>query len=166
MSGGLFSPRDNGLLDLYPAELVDAVLAAGTSSRSPVHGVEHWLRVAANGAELAAETQGAQLPVVCLFALFHDAMRVNDGDDPAHGPRAAELALRLAPLLELGEGSLALLLEACKLHDRGLVSDDPTIGCCWDADRLDLPRVGTTPHPRFFSTALGRNRAGVLASTR
>ena len=35
----------------------------------------------------------------------------------------------------------------------GLVSEDPTVGACWDADRLDLPRVGIQPDPALFSTA-------------
>ena len=34
----------------------------------------------------------------------------------------------------------------------GCVHADPTIGTCWDADRLDLWRVGITPHARFLRT--------------
>ena len=35
----------------------------------------------------------------------------------------------------------------------GEVSADPTIGCCWDADRLELARFGRHPIARFLSTA-------------
>ncbi|MBB6018173.1 hypothetical protein HNQ04_003450 [Deinococcus radiopugnans ATCC 19172] len=31
---------------------------------------------------------------------------------------------------------------ACKHHASGQTTDEPTLGACWDADRLDLPRVG------------------------
>ena len=31
-----------------------------------------------------------------------------------------------------------------------------TVGCCWDADRLDLPRVGVAPTAEFMSTPVWR----------
>jgi hypothetical protein len=31
-----------------------------------------------------------------------------------------------------------------------------TVGCCWDADRLDLPRVGILPEASLMSTASWR----------
>jgi hypothetical protein len=37
----------------------------------------------------------------------------------------------------------------------GQLSDDPTIGTCWDADRLDLVRVGTQSEPSYMSTEFG-----------
>ena len=132
----------------------EAVLSAATNptvSNSSVH--EHWSRVAANGLALATETTGADKHVVSLFALLHDSMRENDSYDPEHGLRAAGLALELFALLKVDHHQLQCLTRALAEHDRGQVSDDPTIGCCWDADRLDLPRVGTTPDPRFFSHA-------------
>ncbi len=46
------------------------------------HGVVHWARVLENGMRLAAET-GANPRVVTLFALFHDARRLNEGRDTA-----------------------------------------------------------------------------------
>ena len=33
------------------------------------------------------------------------------------------------------------------------MTSDPTVGACWDADRLDLPRVWITPDPALLSTA-------------
>ena len=41
---------------------------------------------------------------------------------------------------------------------RGDPHADPTIGTCWDADRLDLWRVGITPHVRFLCTAAAHDR--------
>ena len=43
-------------------------------------------------------------------------------------------------------------------HTDGTISDDPTIGCCWDADRLDLPRVGMQPDPALLSTEAAARR--------
>jgi hypothetical protein len=43
-------------------------------------------------------------------------------------------------LLTLSEQRAGVLGEAMRLHDRGRVSDDATVGACWDADRLQLQR--------------------------
>ena len=39
------------------------------------------------------------------------------------------------------------------------MSEHPTIGTCWDADRLDLGRVGIVPQPKFMSTAFAKEVA-------
>ena len=44
-------------------------------------------------------------------------------------------------------------------HTHGQLIDEPTIGTCWDADRLDLGRVGTEPEARYMSTDFGREIA-------
>ena len=82
--------------------------------------------------------------MIFLFALLHDSMRLNDSIDPEHGPRAAAFAgeLHAEGVLHATPGQLELLQYACFEHTNGLVSSDPTVGVCWDADRLDLPRVG------------------------
>ncbi len=138
--------------------VLDAVLAASTSHTSGPHGLAHWERVAGNGLALATGTAGADTEVVLLFALFHDAMRQNDGHDPEHGRRGSALARTLSHLLPLDAGRLDLLTAACDEHTNGFVSDDPTIGACWDADRLDLPRVGIRPDAHLLSTAAARER--------
>ena len=38
---------------------------------------------------------------------------------------------------------------------------DITVQTCWDADRLDLGRVGIRPHPKYLCTAVAKG-AGVL----
>jgi uncharacterized protein len=95
-----------------------------------------------------------------LFALFHDSCRWNEHRDPEHGERAALLAhayFQRGRLPVDGPG-LQLLVEACRGHDQGRVSSDATIGVCWDADRLDLARVGILPSARFLSTETAKNR--------
>ena len=96
-----------------------------------------------------------------LFALFHDAMRANEDSDPRHGERGAALAAEFGPnALGLSAGQMQQLERACRDHTGGGVSADPTIGVCWDADRLTLGRVGITPKARYFSTDAGRKRLG------
>jgi len=111
------------------------------------HGVVHWARVLENGMRLA-EATGADAKVVALFALFHDSRRVNEGHDPGHGLRGARFAQTLrGSLVHLDDAQFELLFEACRLHTSGLIEGDVTLQACWDADRLDLGRVGITPRP-------------------
>ncbi|HSN56532.1 MAG TPA: hypothetical protein VLT32_17825 [Candidatus Sulfomarinibacteraceae bacterium] len=124
-----------------------------------IHGPDHWQRVEDVGLELARDT-GADETVVSLFAILHDSCRQNDGRDPFHGPRAADMLGSIAAdLLDLDRERLVLLEHAIRHHTAGLTSTDPTIGTCWDADRLDLGRVGMRPRERFMSTWAGRRRA-------
>jgi len=117
-----------------------------------VHGVVHWARVFENGLVLA-EKSGANVEVVKLFAILHDSRRLNDGHDPEHGPRAAQLALELrGQLIDLPDHEFGLLCKACEGHTHERTHPDITIQTCWDSDRLDLGRVGITPHPSRLCT--------------
>lgn len=124
-----------------------------------LHGPDHWVRVERNGLALA-RVNGADETVVRLFALFHDSQRHNESYDPEHGQRAAAFARQQhGDLFAVSDDQLTLLCLACEWHHRGAVSDDVTVGTCFDADRLDLPRVGITPDPSKMSTAVGREYA-------
>jgi uncharacterized protein len=121
-----------------------------------LHGVDHWLRVESNGRLLATKT-GADVTVVRLFAFLHDSQREDDFFDDEHGVRAAQYAVRLrGELFELSDEAFALLFEACRDHTTGMHHADQTIGTCWDADRLDLGRVGIVPQAQYMSTEFGR----------
>jgi uncharacterized protein len=123
------------------------------------HGVAHWARVLENGLRLAGET-GADVEVVGLFAVLHDSRRVSEGTDPDHGPRASELARTLrGRLFELPDHEFRLLHRACAGHTHERTHPDATIQTCWDADRLDLGRVGITPDPRYLGTEAARRPA-------
>ena len=76
----------------------------------------------------------------------------NEDFDPEHGPRAASLIRELEAegALPLTSDRVDLLATAVALHADGQVSADPTIGVCWDADRLHLPRVGIDPDPSLL----------------
>jgi uncharacterized protein len=124
-------------------------------ARHSVHGPDHWRRVEQNGLLLATRT-GADVEVVRLFALFHDSRRRDDGMDEGHGIWGAEFAASLrGQLFELSDERFALLQYACIWHTDQERHEDPTIGTCWDADRLDLGRVGVIPDPAFMSTEFG-----------
>lgn len=142
-------------------ELLEAVYSSATKLGSAIHGPEHWHSVAVAALHLLAAGEPADRPLVFVFALLHDARRLDDGADPEHGPRAAELLHRLRErgLLDMPDLRAAHLDEALRAHTRGEVSENPTIALCWDADRLDIGRVGYALDPAFFSTATGRNLA-------
>ena len=140
--------------------LLAAVRKRSTGIGSHVHGDRHWRTVAVNGLSLAEAIPDVDRNLVFLFALLHDTMRENDNTDPDHGRRAAVFAgeLQTEGLLGIAPDQLRLLRHACDEHADGKVSDHTTVGVCWDADRLDLPRVGVTPTPDLFSSDVARNR--------
>lgn len=112
-----------------------------------IHGAPHWSRVRHNGLLLARLT-GANTRVIEYFAFLHDLGRENDYHDPEHGSRAAAIAQNIAGDLILVTGDeLDLLTAACRGHSDGHLVADITVMTCWDADRLDLGRVGIRPDP-------------------
>ena len=125
--------------------------------RHSVHGKKHWRRVEENGLKLARQN-GADGELVVLFALLHDCCRQDDGSDTEHGPRAARLmeTLRQDVLAGLEQDRYLILQEAVRDHTSGHRHDDLTIGTCWDADRLDIGRVGRRPRRRYLSTREAR----------
>lgn len=123
---------------------------------SELHGLEHWKQVDWNGLLLATET-GADIMVVRLFALFHDSKRADDGYDEEHGPRGAEFARECFKERRLGitREQFDKLYHACKYHTTEHRSGDATIDTCYDADRLDLGRVGIKLDPMKMATDFG-----------
>jgi uncharacterized protein len=120
-----------------------------------VHGPAHWRRVERNGLFIAKRS-GAVEEIVRLFAVFHDSRREHDGEDKSHGARGAAYAASLRGVLfQLSDRHFELLDFACKWHAHGWLSEDATIGTCWDADRLDLGRVGIKPRASYMSTEIG-----------
>lgn len=129
-------------------------VASKLSKMYSYHGPWHWEKVEQNALILAKETKDADKIVAQLFAYIHDAKRENEDHDPMHGHRAAEYAQTLFDRgeLKINQDQLKLLIEACKYHNDGKTTEDPTIGVCWDADRLDLTRVGIIPDLNLLST--------------
>ena len=134
-------------------ELIHRILERYALPWGATHGVPHWARVLENGRRLSVIT-GAKLRIVELFALFHDSQRINEGFDDDHGRRGAKLARELLHRIkyELDDEDIELLIQACELHTEGYLEGDITVQTCWDADRLDLGRVGITPREEKLCT--------------
>jgi len=140
--------------------ILSVLRPSSTSLKSIFHGEDHWRHVASIGLDLAARTPDSDPTVVVLFAVLHDAQRIGDDRDPGHGARGAALA-RSLDLSRFGFSArqVALVETACRDHTGGGLSGDPTIGTCWDADRLTLWRVGIEPEAMYMSTAAGKEAA-------
>lgn len=131
---------------------------------SRLHGPRHWRDVARLGRVIALAEPEVDPLVVLLFAAFHDTRREDDYRDPQHGYRAAERVSRLdAGLrLPLTNDQWIKLDWALRDHNGHMVSDDPTIGACWDADRLTLGRVGVRPDPGLLSNPVVKANAATF----
>ena len=137
-------------------KLIQAIKEQYALNWDGIHGIRHWGRVYANGLRLAEGT-GARLSVVKLFAVFHDAGRLNNDRDDGHGPRGAGLAEAFrGRYFDLVDDDFELLLIACRQHTVAKTHADITVRICFDADRLDLARVGTLPDPQYLCTDLAR----------
>lgn len=138
------------MLDLRP--LIKTILDQYVLPPEEIHGAAHWARVMENGLRLA-RTTSARVEVVQLFAVLHDSKRENEGHDPDHGQRAADFAFSLrGKLFDLDDEDFDLLYEACAGHTHERTHPDKTVQSCFDADRLDLGRVGILPEPRRLCT--------------
>jgi uncharacterized protein len=146
--------------------LAAEVTAQFQPSKNSIHGISHWQRVEQNGIRLC-ERSGADVFVVRLFAWFHDSKRINDFIDRQHGLRGAEYAKLLrGKFFQIEDAGFEKLTYACQWHTDKRHSADITIGTCWDADRLDLTRIGVVPSEIYMSTPCGKEiaRTGSLES--
>lgn len=130
-------------------ELVAKVISEAKLANSSIHGVSHWQTVERNGTYLC-QFNSADIQVVQLFALFHDSKREDDHRDLEHGPRAEEYLRTISQLVPLNTVQFEDLCIACRTHTVGKVTENITIGTCWDSDRLDIGRVGIKPHEKFL----------------
>lgn len=138
--------------------LVNRILMDYSLPVGGIHGAPHWARVMENGRALATIT-GADIDVVDLFSVFHDSRRRNESIDRGHGRRGGDFARDLrGSAFDLDERRLALLELACAEHTAGKTAADLTVQVCWDADRLDLLRVGTRPRPQLLCTDAARTQ--------
>lgn len=140
-------------------ELVEAIKAQYKLDWLGTHGWPHWVAVNRVGQQIALH-HGLNAQVIQLFAIFHDACRVNEYNDDDHGLRASKLVKKFRKqYFTLPDDDLDRLVVACRDHTDGRVTSDLLIGACWDADRLDLGRVGIAPNLRYLSTDAGKSIA-------
>jgi len=124
-----------------------------------IHGAGHWSRVLKNGL-LIARSEGAREDVVWLFSFLHDHKRTHEGEDFEHGLLAKENAIwlrRHGGYFRIDDAGFDELCYAMSYHSDGLTQSSLTIRTCWDADRLDLGRVGIIPDPQFLCTKTAKD---------
>lgn len=121
------------------------------------HGVEHWNRVYQNTL-LLADYYNIQSDVFELFALLHDSKRLDELEDLEHGKRAAIFVKELIKekLIHLTKEDENRLIFACSNHTvtntKAKLFNDMIVQICFDADRLDIGRVGIIPEEKYFYT--------------
>lgn len=124
-----------------------------------IHGYNHWKSVEKIG-HYIADSNGADKKLISMFAFLHDIGRTVQFAEPGHGEKSAEIIKEIfkKEYLELNDEQYAKLLEAVSEHDKSdAKSDDITIQTCWDADRLDLPRVYILPDKNLLYTEVGKS---------
>ena len=143
-------------------KLFQLILSQYLLGKDSIHGPSHWKRVERHGMDIA-KINGGDKDVIELFSILHDSQRKTEGRDLEHGPRAVKFCINIRnEYLKLTDKQFNKLCYACNYHTAGMISKDETIGACWDADRLDLPRVGIIPDARYMSTNEGMRRAKLI----
>lgn len=141
---------------------------------SDIHGERHWSHVNHIGGKLAdlMKLNPIQKRCVEVFAMTHDLARRDDGGGNEHAIEGAEyFSSELVTLFpDIDDLQVDIITSAIKHHSDGVCSEEAfhmghfshisgfgediikTVGCCWDADRLDLIRLGILPIEKYMST--------------
>lgn len=126
------------------------------------HGISHWQRVYNNCLELG-RFYNINSNVFELFALLHDSKREDEFEDKNHGKRAALFVKELVDksVINLSKEDKNRLIFACSNHTksnkRAKLYHDMVVQICFDADRLDIGRVGTVPEQSYFCTQYAKD---------
>lgn len=117
-----------------------------------IHGIAHearvliWSQVLAHAGSVNAET-------LAWAAAVHDTQRLDDGDDPGHGARAAKWSRARLPQLA-PEADIEAVAYLCQWHvppDHLAPRLTPELAAFKDADALDRWRIADFD-PRFLRT--------------
>ena len=141
---------------------------------SDLHGVAHWARVYRYGKALASGLRLHPTYKDCIeiFAWTHDLARIDDSGGPQHAKDGARYFDAYVSMVfpHLTSMQCNIIHTAIYHHAEGISADEGwhegwfthldgskddilnTIGCCWDADRLDLLRLDMEPDPNRMST--------------
>jgi len=121
------------------------------------HGIYHWQRVFLNTQKLA-KYYNVQSEVFELFSILHDSKRENEHLDINHGKRASEFVKKLIEekYIKLNTRDEEQLIYACANHTKPDVTNpfynDIIVQICFDADKMDIGRVGIVPDEKYFLT--------------
>lgn len=140
-------------------ELEDFAISYFKLDPHGTHGLSHWRKVLKFGLAISEKTKANQ-DVIAYFAYFHDIMRQMEYADYDHGRRGVEFIINspeAKALINLDENEIDNLFYAIECHADGLTEANTTVQTCWDADRLDLFRVGISRHSIIFCTQQARN---------
>ena len=154
-------PKEIIQLPILPDILEIKEFASNGWELGETHGLSHWQRVERNGIILSTENgairQDVNIKVVRFFAYLHDKCRLNDWADLEHGVRSADMlpTIRDTILKDFTDEEVALLEKSCRYHTTEHRTGIPTVDICFDADRLDLGRVGIVPNPKLMATEQG-----------
>ena len=154
-------PKETIQLPILPDILEVKKFALNGWDLGETHGLSHWERVERNGIILSMENgairENVNIKVVRYFAYLHDKCRLNDWTDLEHGVRSADMlpTIRDTILKDFTDEEVALLEKACRYHTTEQRTGIPTVDICFDADRLDLGRVGIVPNPKLMATEQG-----------
>ncbi len=119
-----------------------------------LHGISHLRRVAILSGRLA-NAVGEDVESAVVMGFLHDCARRNDKNDIDHA-RDSEVLAR--GLIERFYSHLDVdrICEAIAGHADGEVTSDPFTGCLWDADRMELKRIGRTIDLDLLSTKVAK----------
>ena len=147
---------------------------------SSLHGIAHWTRVHRYGL-LLADSLGlseAEKLAIALFGWTHDLARTDDGGGNQHSLDGAKYVHVVTKTLfnDFPEDILNIISCAIRYHSDGMNAEEAlhelpianhsnwshesvlnVISCCWDADRLDLLRLGIVPDESKMSTIYWRD---------
>lgn len=131
------------------------------------HGPDHWMRVMRHSVA-ASRSLGISPLVPYIFGLVHDSKRMSDDLDPEHGPRAAAFVReqRESLFAFLSDADIERLALACDQHSDGVTHGEAHVLACFDADRLDLGRVGICPDPLYLCTSYAKQSAVIRQALR
>jgi MoaA/NifB/PqqE/SkfB family radical SAM enzyme len=126
------------------------------------HGGDHIMRVVRNAEMLAKINCPGAIFNAIIAASLHDIGRIGKKEkNKTHALRGAEIAGKmLKKYFSDCDIDSEKIIYAIRHHSEGKVSNDPLIGTIWDADRLDLERVGIKINPAFLSTKAAKDFLG------
>lgn len=119
-----------------------------------IHGISHLRRVAYLSGRYAYILK-INLNDAVIAGYLHDCARENDSNGNSHAYESAYLAKGII------QGNLPVtninkIFYTIYHHADGITTKDPFMGCIWDADRLNLLRIGIIPNEKLLSTQLAK----------
>ena len=131
---------------------------------SPVHGIDHWVRVGLYALDIGHQLWADGRVDIEVFvsrnkfeqaiiqaAFFHDSMRITEGCEFDHGRWADNVWCHYASRKGFGRAYIEAVSEALVYH----VDNPPVIPnagvfttCLCNGDRLDRVRLGESPDPK------------------